>query len=740
MGGRHGQKAERWSGERGALVAAVLVLFRTLRRSPLPGPSPSRATICRRRACSSSGTRCSSSTRQPAGCPVARAGGRARSGAHATGWQFGAGRLRGQGPWHRCTHPETALHHRGSTSTARAAHARGHAVGLYYDTTHRLHGGLLDRVPSASPSTGAGWGNCEHRRARSVSGGTTTRTAIPPPRTANELVDRWPASPASRTAAAALTSGVSARMRRPTPSTSINLRVADCGRPDVLRLRGRAVRLGLLVTRPEAEEEQEATSIIRHQHLAVLLRHEVLPAGPRAGSHRTGPGFLEQRDALTSLGTAATSYVRPRERPSTRRTSLSSMSSPSVRRLLPRDGRAPTGTKPHGSNVIRVDVVARLSAGINDQTLKPGQKAVITGKIGSGRSRDQGHLGAQGRQRLGQASTRTKTSRGGSFNVSTKATRVGTMVLRLRVAAPGKGIEGAFSTWIYVDVTPKPQPKPPPTAHWNPGSGGHGRDDVARPRALVARRPTTGASECSPGSWPNHRPHRAPDPGGGLHPARALPGSLRAGASSGPELPARLRNTPHFGYSHRGRCCQIVPLGPDRLGGKRELVRLGEGRRRGSAQRCPGLPRPDASRPGRPRRHHPHGHDLVDQWRPVPRGRRLRTSGLADRHPERERLLGDRSAGRVHRLRVRVRRTSNGWYFSGAIHPVVYAQDSTIQITVPLHTLALDVKHANGSPAPADVQLSCYDATPSGWQYAQTLRQPPRQRCVLLPGGEPRGR
>ncbi len=60
------------------------------------------------------------------------------------------------------------------------------------------------------------------------------------------------------------------------------------------------------------------------------------------------------------------------------------------------------------------------------------------------------------------------------------------------------------------------------------------------------------------------------------------------------------------------------------------------------------------------------------------------------------------------------------WNFSGEIQPAVYAQDSTIQITVPLHTLALDVKYANGSPAPANVELSCYDATPSGWQYAES--------------------
>ena len=62
----------------------------------------------------------------------------------------------------------------------------------------------------------------------------------------------------------------------------------------------------------------------------------------------------------------------------------------------------------------------------------------------------------------------------------------------------------------------------------------------------------------------------------------------------------------------------------------------------------------------------------------------------------------------------------DGWSFSGQIAPAVYTQDSTIQITVPLHTLAIEVKQANGSPAPADVELDCYDATPPGWQYADT--------------------
>jgi hypothetical protein len=60
------------------------------------------------------------------------------------------------------------------------------------------------------------------------------------------------------------------------------------------------------------------------------------------------------------------------------------------------------------------------------------------------------------------------------------------------------------------------------------------------------------------------------------------------------------------------------------------------------------------------------------------------------------------------------------WSFSGQTEATLYEQDSTIQVTVPLHTLALDVKHADGSPAPATVDLNCWDASPPGWQYADT--------------------
>jgi hypothetical protein len=57
------------------------------------------------------------------------------------------------------------------------------------------------------------------------------------------------------------------------------------------------------------------------------------------------------------------------------------------------------------------------------------------------------------------------------------------------------------------------------------------------------------------------------------------------------------------------------------------------------------------------------------------------------------------------------------WSFYGETDSTLYEQDGPIQVTVPLHTLALDVKYPGGAPAPASVELTCYDAHPSGWRY-----------------------
>lgn len=60
------------------------------------------------------------------------------------------------------------------------------------------------------------------------------------------------------------------------------------------------------------------------------------------------------------------------------------------------------------------------------------------------------------------------------------------------------------------------------------------------------------------------------------------------------------------------------------------------------------------------------------------------------------------------------------WGFYGATVPATYAASTTVPVTVPLHTLALDVEYPGGAPAPADISLNCYDAHPAGWSYAET--------------------
>jgi hypothetical protein len=122
----------------------------------------------------------------------------------------------------------------------------------------------------------------------------------------------------------------------------------------------------------------------------------------------------------------------------------------------------------NGSNAVNVFVLARLNARINDLSLKPGQRAVLSGRIGPGDRGTKVTLERRVGNRWTSAAT-TRTGGGGAFSVSTKATKVGKMVLRLKVAPPRRGIAGAVSTWVTVTVTPRPKPNPP-----NPGGGGGG--------------------------------------------------------------------------------------------------------------------------------------------------------------------------------------------------------------------------------------------------------------------------
>jgi hypothetical protein len=113
-----------------------------------------------------------------------------------------------------------------------------------------------------------------------------------------------------------------------------------------------------------------------------------------------------------------------------------------------------------GSNVIGVAVLARLDARNNDRTLKPGQRAVISGRIGPGDRGTKVSLKRRSGNRWVTVDS-ARTGGGGSFSVNAKATKVGRMILRLEVGPPRKGVAGAVSTWVYVDVSPRPKPKPP---------------------------------------------------------------------------------------------------------------------------------------------------------------------------------------------------------------------------------------------------------------------------------------
>ncbi len=60
------------------------------------------------------------------------------------------------------------------------------------------------------------------------------------------------------------------------------------------------------------------------------------------------------------------------------------------------------------------------------------------------------------------------------------------------------------------------------------------------------------------------------------------------------------------------------------------------------------------------------------------------------------------------------------WTFHGTKGPTTYTADATVPVTVPLHSLVLDVQNAGGSPAQAAVNLACPNAHPAGWTSTQT--------------------
>ncbi len=192
----------------------------------------------------------------------------------------------------------------------------------------------------------------------------------------------------------------------------------------------------------------------------------------------------------------------------------------------------PTNTyKSATSKSIVVDVYARLNARINDRSLKPGQRAVLSGKIAPGDRGTKVSLQRRVGSRWATVDT-TRTDGRGAFAVSIKATRVGNMIVRLNVGSPRKGVKGAYSEWVLVAVTPRP--KPPPR---NP-SGGSGN--------TTHTETTTATASSAPAPAPTPDDTRvmarlASQPHSGLSAPDAPPACARPGAYTLPPCPpARL--------------------------------------------------------------------------------------------------------------------------------------------------------------------------------------------------------
>ncbi len=81
---------------------------------------------------------------------------------------------------------------------------------------------------------------------------------------------------------------------------------------------------------------------------------------------------------------------------------------------------------------------------------KPGPARAVLGQDRPGRPRHEGDVAARNGHGWSTADSTRTGRRRGRFSVSTTATRVGKMVLRLKVASPRRGIGGAVSTWVTV--------------------------------------------------------------------------------------------------------------------------------------------------------------------------------------------------------------------------------------------------------------------------------------------------
>ena len=117
------------------------------------------------------------------------------------------------------------------------------------------------------------------------------------------------------------------------------------------------------------------------------------------------------------------------------------------------------------ANTVTVKVASGVSGRLKDDTLRPGQRAVVTGRLKPANRGVKVSL----QRRLGNGWTTVSTTRshaGGAFVIGVTARSPGTMVLRLSIAK-GKGNLGTKTNSVTVTVKPRPRPDPP-----GPGGGG----------------------------------------------------------------------------------------------------------------------------------------------------------------------------------------------------------------------------------------------------------------------------
>jgi hypothetical protein len=115
------------------------------------------------------------------------------------------------------------------------------------------------------------------------------------------------------------------------------------------------------------------------------------------------------------------------------------------------------------ANTVTVRVHSGVSGRVKDDTLRVGQRAVVTGRLKPGNRGVRVSL----QRKLGGWKTvgTTKSGRGGAFTVGVKARAPGKMVLRLSISK-GKGNLGTKTNSVTVTVRPRPRPDPP-----DPGGG-----------------------------------------------------------------------------------------------------------------------------------------------------------------------------------------------------------------------------------------------------------------------------